>query len=237
MKPLFRSFSMFVKQILRDSMLITICFAVILTALFTRYGVPALEGALCGYFHVNTILSEYYLMFDLLLAVVTPYMLSFASSLMMLTEFDENMSSYLSITPVGKNGYLISRLGLPSAISYLLSVLLLSGFSLTKWTAPILLATGILSCLSSAAVAMLLFSYSHNRVEGMAMGKLAGILMLGLFAPFFIKTNVQYLFAVLPSFWIAKLSMEQNVLYFLPGLVCAMLWLFPLMNRFQRKIA
>lgn len=237
MNPLIRSFSMFVKQILKDSMLITICFAAILTALFTRYGVPTIESALCGYFHVDTILSEYYLMFDLLLAVVTPYMLGFASSLMMLTEFDENMSSYLSVTPVGKNGYLISRLGIPSIFAFLFSVILLNSFSLTKWTAAIMIATVILTCLSSAAVAMLLFSYSHNRVEGMAMGKLSGILMLGLFAPFFIKTNVQYLFAILPSFWVAKLSMEQNAVFFLLGLVCALLWVIPLMSKFRSKIA
>jgi fluoroquinolone transport system permease protein len=71
----------------------------------------------------------------------------------------------------------------------------------------------------------------------MAMGKLSGILMLGLFVPFFIKTNVQYLFAILPSFWIAKLTMEQNAMFFLPGLVCALLWVIPLMSKFRRKIA
>lgn len=237
MKPLFRSFSMFVKQIFYDSMLVAICFACLLTALFVRFGVPALEGVLCAYFQKDAILLPYYLLFDLLLILVTPYMLCFASAMMMLTEYDENLSGYLAVTPVGKDGYILSRLGFPAVIAFMVSILLMQWFSLTEWPILLLLPACVLADIASVAVALLLFGFSHNRVEGVAMGKLSGILMLGLFVPFFLSSNVEYLFAPLPSFWLAKLCITRNMVLIFPALLSSALWVFMLYRRFIRKIA
>lgn len=237
MKPLFRSFSMFVRQIFRDSMLIAICFACLLTALFVRFGVPALESVLCGYFQKDAILLPYYLLFDLLLILVTPYMLCFASAMMMLTEYDENLSGYLAVTPVGKGGYILSRLVFPAVIAFGISIALMRWFSLTEWPLPLLLSACVLAEISSVAVALLLFAFSHNRVEGVAMGKLSGLLMMGLFIPFFLSSDVQYLFAPLPSFWLSKLCITRHMALMLPALLSSALWVLMLYRRFERKIA
>ena len=237
MKPAFRSFILFVKQIFKDSMLVAVCAAVLLTAFFIRFGVPAIEGLLCGYFQKQAILTDYYLLFDLLLALVTPYMLCFASAMMMLTEYDDNMASYLAVTPVGKRGYIRSRLVFPAVISFIVSVVLMHWFPLTAWPLWMLLLTCFLACVTSVSVALLLFSFSHNRVEGMAMAKLSGLLMLGLPVPFFLTGNIQYLFSVLPSFWITKFCMLQNAAFLLPALLCSLIWIWPLYRKFNRKLA
>ena len=237
MKPLFRSFCMFIRQIIKDSMLAAVCIAPVLTALFFRFVIPFFEKILCGYYQKEAILSGYYLLFDLFLSLITPYMFCFASAMVMLTEYDENMAGYLAVTPVGKRGYVASRLLFPAIISILFSVLLMHWFSLTDWTWGMVLTTCILTSLLSVAVALLLFSFSHNRVEGMAMAKLSGLLMLGLPVPFFMLSKAQYLFAPLPSFWIAKLVTGQNALFLLPAIVSALLWLGLLYRRFLQKIA
>ena len=237
MKPIFRSFSLFVRQIFRDSMLVAVCGASILTALFVRFGVPAAERLLCGYFGKAAILADYYLLFDLLLMLVTPYMLLFASAMMMLTEFDENLSSYLAVTPVGKSGYVMSRLLVPAAFSYAASVALTKGFSLTEWPWWTLLTGGMIACLASVAAALLMFSFSTNRVEGMAMGKLSGLLMMGLFAPFFLPGGAMYLFSLFPTFWLAKLCMSGGAWMLAPALLTSAAWLYPLYRRFDRKLA
>jgi len=74
MTPLFRSFALFIRQIARDSMLYAVCIAPLLCALFFRYAVPSIEALLCSYFSQTSILAEYYLLFDLFLIVLTPYM-------------------------------------------------------------------------------------------------------------------------------------------------------------------
>ena len=145
MRPLIKSFLMFIRQIFKDSMLVAVCFASILAALFFRFGIPRVEEALCGYFDTESILKDYYLLFDTLLAILTPYMLCFASSMMMLTELDENLASYLAVTPVGKRGYVVSRLIFPAGLSFALSVVLLLCFSLTVWTLWTLLSVCLLA--------------------------------------------------------------------------------------------
>jgi fluoroquinolone transport system permease protein len=218
-------------------MLAAVCIATIITAFFIRFGIPAIEGILCGYFQKEAILSDYYLLFDLLLALITPYMLCFASAMMMLTEYDENMAGYLAVTPVGKRGYILSRLAFPAVIAFIISIILIHWFSLTAWSFGIILLTCLLTCLVSVAVALLLFAFSHNRVEGMAMAKLSGLLMLGLPVPFFLLSDVQYLFSPLPSFWIAKFCMVQNTIFLLPALLSSLIWIWLLYRKFVRKIA
>ncbi len=236
MKPLLRSFYIFVRQIFEDTMLAAVCAAAVLTAFFIRFGIPAIEDVLCGYFGREAILEDFYLLFDLLLALVTPYLLCFASALMMLTEYDENMTSYLAVTPVGKKGYILSRLVFPAVITFIASVILILWFSLTGWHLEMVLAVCLLTCLLSVAAVLLLFVLSHNRVEGMAVGKLSGLLMLGLPVPFFLPSDIQYLFSPLPSFWIAKLCMEQNIIFMLPALLSSLMWIWPLYKKFIRKI-
>lgn len=237
MKPLLRSFKMFVRQIFDDAMLFAVCLAPILAACFFQFGIPFIERLLCAYFGKETILADYYLLFDLLLSVLTPYMFCFASAMVMLTEYDENMTGYMAVTPVGKKGYLISRLGFPAMLSLIVSVLLMLGFSLTSWSLPMLVLTCLLTCILSVAVSLLLFALSHNRVEGMAIAKLAGLIILGLPVPFFVLSGVQYLFSVLPSFWIAKLCLEQDCLFVLPALLTALLWIVLLYRSFEKKLS
>lgn len=228
---------MFLKQISKDGMLYATMIAPILAGFAFRFGIPAAETALCGYFGRSTILSQYYLLFDLFLAIITPYMLCFVSSLVILTENDENMSSYMAVTPVGKRGYIASRLVLPAIIAVFVSLILMKLFSLTSWTTSALLIICVLSSLLNIGVSLLIVSFSHNRVEGMALGKLAGIILMGLPVPFFLFSDVQYLFSVLPSFWIAKLSVEDDYLFAVPALVTSLIWIRILYGRFVKKLS
>ncbi len=236
MRPLFKSFTMFIRQIIKDSMLAAVCTGTVLTAFFIRLGIPAIENILCGYFGQIKVLKDYYLLFDLLLALITPYMLCFASAMMMLTEFDENMTNYLAVTPVGKRGYILSRLIFPAVIAFMVCVILVKWFSLTVWSNEMILLISLLTCTVSIAASLLLFTFSHNRVEGMAIGKLSGLLMLGLPVPFFLSSDVQYAFLVLPSFWIAKLCMMKDIKLMLPALLSVMIWIIIPYKKFNQKI-
>lgn len=237
MKALCRSFLVFMRQIAGDSMLYAVMIAPLLAACFFRFGIPFLETFLCGYFAQDSVLSDYYLLFDLLLALLTPYMFCFAAAMVMLTEYDENMAVYLAVTPVGKRGYLISRLVFPALISFFVSFLLLFFFSLTSWTLWRMLLISLLTSLFSIPLALLLVAFSHNRVEGMALAKLSGLVMLGLPVPFFLFSGIQYLFSPLPSFWIAKLCVDQNYFFLFPALICTLLWIWVLYRRFERKLS
>ncbi len=228
---------MFVGQIARDSMLYAAMVAPLLAACFFRFGVPYAETLLCDLFGRASVLFGYYLLFDLFLAALTPYLFCFASAMVMLTELDENMAAYMAVTPVGKRGYIVSRLLLPALIAFAVSVLLVRLFALTPWSVPELLCTCLMTSLLSAVVALLLVAFAHNRVEGMALAKIAGLLMLGLPVPFFMFSRIQYLFFALPSFWIAKYRLEGEWQFALPAAASVVLWIWGLAGRFERRLA
>lgn len=236
MKQLLRSFGIFIRQITRDNMLWAVCLAPLITALLFRFGVPYAEALLCAYFQRQKILADYYLLFDLWLCLMPPYMLCFASAMVMLTERDENMAGYMAVTPVGKTGYVVSRLVFPAAIAIIFSILLIYFSSLTDWDFLMLSAVSLLMSLSSTAVALFICSFSRNRVEGMAMAKMASLIFLGLVVPFFVLYDAQYLAAFIPSFWAAKLCKEGNSLFMLPALAVPLAWISMLDRRFKRKL-
>jgi len=159
-------------------------------------------------------------------------MFCFVSALVVLTERDENMLIYTAVTPIGKTGYIFSRLGLPMIISIPISLILLFTFKLTTWSFLMAILISLSSGLMSVAIALFIISFSHNRVEGIAMGKLAGLLLIGLFIPFFMIDNSQYLFSIFPSFWIAKLVIDINIWYFIAYLVSISFILYVLYHRF-----
>ncbi len=227
---------MFVRQIARDGMLVAVMLAPLLLGSAFRFGIPALAAFLERRFPGAIILAPYYQLFDLFLCAATPYFYCFVSALVMLAENDENMVQHLAVTPVGKSGYIFSRLVFPAAFSFVISVIIVAVFALTSWSLLQNVACSFLASLFAVSLALMLFSLSGNRVEGMALGKLAGVFMLGLPVPFFIQTNAQYLFGLLPSFWIAKLFAQNNLLFFLPGMATAVLWFLVFFRRFLRKL-
>jgi len=236
MKPILRSFLMFIRQITTDSMMLAVIIAPLLTALLFRFVIPAVENLLSEGLQKTAVLSEYYLLFDLILSTMTPFLFCFASSMVMLTEYDENLTGYLAVTPVGKRGYVLSRLLLPALFSFFGSFLLLSLFSLTPWRLGIQLVICFLASTLSIIISLLIFSFSHNSVEGMAMAKLSGLLLLSLPVPFFLLSKIQYLFSPLPSFWMAKFALEQKLYFLLPAILTAFLWIFLLYGRFEKKV-
>ena len=165
MKALTASFKIFLMQISRDFMLYVICIVPLLVSFVFRFGVPYLDRLLSGYFQVVTILSDYYLLFDLFLVSITPMMLCFVSSLVILSEYDENITNYLEVTPIGKKGYLFSRLIIPAVISGAISYILVFFFSLTVWTLLMIFTVSALSGIASILFSLLIVSFSHNRVE------------------------------------------------------------------------
>ena len=236
MKPLLRSFGMLLRQIARDSMLYAVLLAPVLAGCMFRFGIPVIEEALCAHFGKASVLSGYYLLFDLLLAAMTPYIGCFVSALVMLTESDENMAAYMAVTPIGKRGYVLSRLVFPAALSVAASAVVMHFFSLTAWNLPSLLVVCGLSSLLGVALALLIVAFSHNRVEGMALAKLSGVVLFGLPVPFFLSSGVQYLFSPLPSFWIAKVFVKGNYLAALPAVLVSAVWIWALYGRFERKL-
>jgi fluoroquinolone transport system permease protein len=217
-------------------MLIFILSAPVLSGLFFKLGVPYIETLLSKYLQMNDLLTPYYLLFDLLLASLTPLLYCFAAAYIILGEIDDGISKYLAVTPIGKKGYLISRIGIPTLTSWLVTMVTLGIFHLSFMTPITIIMISIMTALLGMTEALLIVSTASNKVEGMAVSKLSGLCFIGLATPFFLNGNMQYILFCLPTLWIAKYALEINYFYALLGMLTSIGWITYLYKRFKKKI-
>lgn len=235
-KKIFILFKQFLNQVAKDAMLFIACLAPVLYGLLFRFGIPYAEKLLTEHFNNMAILSSYYLMFDLFMAVLTPIMFSFVSAMVILGEIDDGITNYMAVTPVGKGGYLISRLFIPSILSFFITIIVLLIFSLTKMQFEMVIALSLLSSILGFIMSMMIVSISSNKVEGMAVTKLSGLLIIGIPISFFVSERIQYLLFLLPSLWISKYATENNVIYFILCIAVSIGWILFLLKKFMKKI-
>lgn len=235
-KRLWISFMQYLNQIARDAMLFLSCLAPVLYGLFVKFGIPSAEKFLGGYYSRTEVLVPYFLVFDLFLAVLTPMMFSFASSMVILGEIDDGITKYMSVTPLGRGGYLTSRLVFPLTFSFVVSIIVMNVFSLTLIPFEMIIALSFLSSVLGYITTMMVVSFSANKVEGMAVTKMSGISMIGVLLPFFVTAKIQYLAIILPSFWMARYAIDGRITYLILCLIVSAVWVMFLFKKFMKKI-
>lgn len=236
MKKTLLAFRPFLAEITHDFMLIACIVGPILMGMAFCFGIPPLEILLCNYFNVSAILSPYYIIFDLLLSIMTPILFSFAGVLVILDEIDCGMAKYYGVTPVGKSGYLASRISVPSLLALVYNITLLKIFSLSKISLLFCILLSISGTLLAIITALFVVAFAKNKIEGMALVKLCGLLILGVPASYFILEPIRYLFGILPSFWIAEFCATGNYWYFFVTVILCGFYIAALYGKFKRKL-
>ncbi len=229
-----RSLARFAGQILSDAMLALCLAAPFLAGAFFRFALPLAERVASGRFGVAGLVSRFYPLADLFLGFLPGYLMCFAAAMVMLEERDDGTAAYIAVTPVGRGGYLLSRLVVPLAAVAPLTSLVLALFGLSGLPIATVLAVSLASVPVSAAIALFVVSFSGNRVEGLAMGKLGGIILMAMVVPFLVRDPVAYAAGVFPSFWIAAFAIDGRLADLAGFAACVALWLVPLWRKFSR---
>lgn len=220
----------------RDMMLFAAGLTPILAGFLFRFGIPLLENALTAWLHRPSVLSPYYALADLFFAMLAPVMFCFVSAMVALEETDDKTAAYLFVTPLGRGGYLAARFWIPAAAACLVTIVLLSAFRLTSLSIAgiVLFAAG--GTLQGMIVSLMILTFSSNKLEGMAVAKLSGIVICGAAVPFFVKHKIQYVMFPMPSFWIGKAVHEKMLLSMVPAFALSAGWIFFLLRRYLRRI-
>lgn len=223
-------FALGMRQILRDGMLLVLLPAPFLMGAALRVLIP-LAGS------VFFCLEPWYPLSDALLLSMTPMLVAMASAFLMLDERDEGIGCYYAITPAGGQTYLMARLAWPLLWAFACAFLVQRIFGLSTLAIPIVLAAGLIGTLQGLAVAMLLVAFAGNKVEGIALSKLAGIFSLGLPAAWFLSGPARYSVAFLPSFWMGELMKRASLdpISCLAGLLSSLIFVVVLFRLFLRR--
>ena len=231
MKAIRLSFFHMLKLIRQDRMLLAAGLAPLLAGVAIRYAVPLAEGSLVRLTGAEAVLAPYYALFDLFLASLTPAMFCFIAAMVMLEERDDHIDRYLSATALGRTGYFISRIVLPALAAFAVTAILLPVFHLRPLSAGAILLLSLAGTLQGIIIGLLIVTVSSNKLEGMAVTKLSSLMMLGAVIPYFVPAPFCFGFSFLPSFWMGKAMMERTLLYLLPSIAAAGLWVSALWIR------
>jgi fluoroquinolone transport system permease protein len=231
------------RSIGRDALLRWVILLPLLIALLARWFLPLLLQQVESIVAVD--LRPYYppLMAYILLLLV-PNLVGFVTGFLLLDQRDDRTLYALQVTPLSLNGYLIYRLTMPVILSFLLTLIVLPLSGLVPLNMPLLLIAAISAAPMAPIFALALAALSQNKVQGFALMKMSGIVLLPPLAAYFIRSDWQLLLGLVPTYWPAKIlwaaqdwlaggSAAPLWFYFLAGLAFQLLFLLLLARRFN----
>lgn len=239
MSAVSKLFWMGFRQIVRDGMLLILLPAPFLMGAALRLLLPFANTLTMR--EIGLSLVPWYPLSDAIVITMMPIMTAMISAFLMLDERDEGIGAYYAITPAGGTSYLAARIGLPMAWSLISSVIVLHLFALNQIGVSVFLPLVFIATLLGIAIAMLLVTYAGNKVEGLALSKLAGLFTLGIPAAWFLQSPTKIVFSFLPSFWIGESLLTVNLyggtilVPILAGIISAIIWIGLLTRAFLRR--
>jgi fluoroquinolone transport system permease protein len=223
-----------IKQIMRDPimaiMMVAPLFMILVFKLLVIFLTPFIitqtEFDITPYF-------QYVLAFVLL---INSSMLGIVTGFMMLDERDGNITELMSVTPLGRSGYLINRLSFASILSFIYCIVSCSVLNLAGLPLISVLFLSILSAIYSAIIGLLIFSSADDKVKGLTIAKALNALILFAFADLFCLNWLTVLSWLFPPYWITMIvKSPYSLLASGIALFVHVGWLWILILRYWRK--
>ena len=226
------------KNISRDSFLVMIyCIPIFIAVLF-HFGIPLVSRLVSQWLD----LTEYYRFIMSFLAFITPSFVGMIMGFILLDERDEDILSYIAVTPLSKAGYLGYRIISPMFISIIVTYLVLFIAHLSPVPVIRLIPVVIMAAMEAPILALFLAAFANNKVEGLAVYKLTSLIYLAPAVGYFIKSGWAYLAGILPPFWISKAFLASYEpyagywLFIVAGFVIHLIFIHLMLNRFNERI-
>lgn len=235
MKEIRLSFLHMLKLIRRDLMLFAACLAPLLAGVAIKFGVPAMEKMLIEWTGKEKVISGFYGLFDIFFVSISPVMFCFIAAMVILEERDDHITYYLFVTKLGRNGYFLSRIIVPSLLSFAVTGILFPVFGLTSLPVLMMFSLLVVGTLQGIIIALLIINFSKNKLEGMAVTKLSTLIIMGAVVAYFVPEPTCYLSSFLPAFWMGKAVYKDEISYMIPAVVAGGIWLWSLYRKYKVK--
>lgn len=228
-------------NIRRDSLLLYAAVVPWLLLLLVRLLVPWLTGWLHESRGFD--LVPYYPLILSFIMMQLPMIVGVVMGLLVLDERDAGTITALRVTPLSMTSYALYRISVTFLYSMLTLLVLLPISGLVPMALiPALVPISLLASLLAPLFALLISAFASNKLEGLALMKGFGIMLLGPLAAYFIQSDWQVLIGVLPTYWSASaywIASEGGNFWpsLLAGLVYNSILLVWLLRRFQRKLS
>ncbi len=188
-------------NIRRDSMMQFLLFYPLILGLIMRWLIPWVATGLMDTFDI----TPYYLFLASFFGlIIMPDLAGSLVGLLLLDERDEKTLTALLVTPMPITTYVVYRIITPTLISFvgILVLVPLIGIEVPPLGSLVVLALS--ASLGAPIFTLLLASLAKNKVEGIAIMKGMGVLLLAPMIAWFVPEPWQWLLGIFPTFWSAK---------------------------------
>jgi fluoroquinolone transport system permease protein len=187
-----------VKKWVRDPMMVFMMMYPLIFGALGRYLVPWLaEG---GTFNVNHYADVILAVLALLIPVTFGAILGFS----ILDDRDDYILTSIKVTPLSVNQFLSFRIFLVFALSFLACVFVMWFADIGYLTVAHITAIALVASLSAPLYGLVINAFASNKIEGFAMMKGMGIMMLFPLISLFFIDYKELFFAIVPGYWPAK---------------------------------
>lgn len=202
-----------IKNIIRDPMQSLTAIAPLIIIVVLRIALPVAREKTLEFFQYD--ISSDYAMIVVFFSMLIPMMVGLVIGFVILDERDESMIIYFAVTPLSKSGYLFFRVIIPAIFSFVFSVVFfLSFYDICPFDFSVILMAAMLLSIQAPVFPLLMASVAANKVEGLAVGKLLGMVIMPPVAYYIISSKWTLLLLAVPQTWLVEVTIGRNLNWF-----------------------
>lgn len=222
------------KQIMRDPIMAALMLApLLLIALFKLIVVLLVPFILTRTGFDASPYMEYVFVFVIMMCGA---LLGIVTGFMMIDERDGHISELMSVTPLGREGYLFNRLLFAAASSFFYSVLGYFVLKIVELPVITVLFTSLLASNYSVIIGLLIFSFADDKVKGLTFAKAINALSLFAFTDLFSLRWLTVLSWFFPPYWITQVvRFPHSFLNYGLALLVNLGWLVLLIRHYWKR--
>ncbi|MGS0972816.1 MAG: hypothetical protein ACVCEJ_06280 [Candidatus Izemoplasmataceae bacterium] len=180
----------------------------------------------------------------MLFIILTGYIFGALTAFTLLDDKDDNVLMSLKITPISVKYYVIIKLAISFIFGFIATLAIIYGTGfLSNTSFFVIFLIGIVGAIQGPGVALIVNSFSENKVEGFVIMKLSGLIIIFPVIAFFVSGFIQNLLGIAPGYWAARIielelvpTEEGSVLLtFIFGVLYNMVALYLLMKLYTKK--
>ena len=191
------------RQIMRDPIMFAMLIAPLLMIILFKLAIILLSPFLLNRFGFDlSPYLEYVLVFVVMMGGA---LLGIVTGFMMIDERDGNISELMSVTPLGREGYLFNRLLFAAVTSFLYSILGYYVLGIAELPIIAVLFASLLSANYSIIIGLLIFSFADDKVKGLTFAKAINALSLFAYTDLLSLKWLTVLSWFFPPYWITQI--------------------------------
>lgn len=164
-------------------------------------------------------LTPYYGLIMSFVLLMPPILAGTVVGFLLLDQRDDQTATALQVTPLSTTGYLAYRMTVPTALSLVITCAVLPLAGLVQVGFVTLLLSALSAAFLAPFYALLVAALAANKVQGFAVTKALGVLLVPPTLAYFVAPPWHWAFGIVPLYWPVKLfwllhSGGQGYLFF-----------------------